>query len=86
MTHSGIAVDVVGAGLELIPEDKLRAILAEFPRLSMKKQFQDCLSNVVRQKPATSYDNFLRDIGTQYVKGYSAPTFADLLENAPFTE
>jgi hypothetical protein len=40
----------------------------------MKKQFQDCLSNVVRQKPATSYDNFLRDIGTQYVQGYPTIT------------
>ncbi len=86
MTHSGIAIDVIGAGLELIPQDKLRAILAEFPRLSMKKQFLDCLCNVVRQKPATSYDNVLRDLGTRYVKGYTAPTFADLYENAPFTE
>ena len=86
MTHSGIAVDVIGAGLDLIPQDKVRTILAEFPRLSMKKQFQDCLCSLVRQKPATSYDNFLRDIGTQYVKGYAAPTFVDLLENAPFAE
>jgi hypothetical protein len=86
MTHSGIAIDVIGAGLELIPQDKIRAILAEFPRLSMKKQFLDCLSNVVRQKPATSYDNVLRDVGTRYVKDYKAPNFAELLENAPFTE
>lgn len=86
MTQSGIAVDVIGAGLDLIPQDKVRAILAEFPRLSMKKQFRDCLCSLVRQKPATSYDNFLRDIGTRYVEGYSAPTFPDLLENAPFTE
>ena len=86
MTHSGIAADVIGAGLDLIPQDKARAILAEFPRLSMKKQFRDCLSSVVRQKPATSYDNVLRDIGTRYVKGYTALTFADLLENAPFAE
>jgi hypothetical protein len=85
MTHSGIAVDVIGAGLELIPQDKLRAILAEFPRLSLKKQFRDCLCVVVRQKPATSYDNFLRDFGTRYVQGYIAPSFADLFENAPFT-
>jgi hypothetical protein len=86
MTHSGIAVDVIGAGLNLIPQDKLRAILAEFPRLSMKKQFRDCLCSVVSQKPTTSYDNFLRDIGTRYVEGYTAPTFADLFENAPVTE
>jgi len=86
MTHSGIFVDVLGAGLELIPQDKLRAILAEFPRLSMKKQFLDCLCGVVRRKPATSYDNSLRDLGTRYVEGYAAPSVADLLENAPFNE
>jgi len=86
LTHSGIAVDVIGAGLDLIPQDRVRAILAEFPRLSMKKQFQDRLCGLVRQKPATSYDNFLRDIGTRYVDGYTAPTFADLLQNAPFSE
>lgn len=86
MTHSGIAVDVIGAGLDLIPQDKLRAILAEFRRLSMKKQFRDCFRSVVRQKPTTSYDNCLRDIGTRYVEGYTAPTFADLFEKAAFTE
>jgi hypothetical protein len=86
MTHSGIFVDVLGAGLELIPQDKLRAILAEFPRLSMKKQFLECLCGVVRRKPATTYDNSLRDFGTRYVQGYAAPSVADLLENAPFTE
>jgi hypothetical protein len=52
----------------------------------MKKQFRDCLCSVVSQKPTTSYDNFLRDIGTRYVEGYTAPTFADLFENAPVTE
>ena len=86
MTHSGIAVDVIGAGIDQIPQAELRAILAQFPRLSMKKQFQDCLCSLVRQKPTTSYDNFLRDIGTRYVEGYKTPSFADLFENAPFPE
>jgi len=56
MTHSGIFVDVIGAGLELIPQDKLRAILAEFPRLSMKKSIRDCLCGVVAgsRPPATT--------------------------------
>jgi hypothetical protein len=86
MVHSGVFVDVLGAGLDLIPQDKLRAILAEFPRLSMKKQFQDALCVVVRQKSATSYDNSLRDIGTRYVEGYSVPNSLDFIENAPFPE
>ena len=86
MTHSGIAVDVIGAGLDRIPQDKVRAILTEFPRWLMKKQFQERLCGVVCQKPATSYDNLLRDIGMRYVAGYTAPTFVDFIENAPFAE
>ena len=86
VTHSGIAIDIFGAGLDLIPQDKVRAILSEFPRLSMKKQFLECLCSVVRRKPAATYDNTLRDLGTRYVKGFSAPSVADLFENAPFSE
>ena len=86
MTHSGIAADVIGAGLDLIPQEKTGAILTEFPRLAMKRQFRDCLSSIVRRKPATSFDNVLRDIGVRYVEGFAAPSFADLLENAPFAE
>jgi hypothetical protein len=86
MTHSGIAVDVLGAGLDRIPQDKQRAILTEFPRLAFKNQFQACLCNVVRRKPATTIDNILRDFGTQYVEGFTPPNFADLVADAPFSE
>ena len=86
MTHSGIAVDVIGAGLDRIPQDKLGAILTEFPRLALKNQFQACLCSVVRRKPATTFDNFLRDFGSRYLDGFTAPSFVDLLANAPFSE
>jgi len=86
MTHSGIAVDVIGVGLDRIPQDKQRAVLTEFPRLAFKNQFQTCLYNVVRRKPATSFDNVLRDFGSRYVEGFTAPSFADLFTNAPFPE
>src|SRR5271154_2467175 len=86
MTHSGITVDVLGAGLDRIPQDKLRAILIEFPRLAFKNQFQVCLCNVVRQKPMTAVDNILRDFGIRYVEGFTTPNFADLVAGAPFSE
>jgi hypothetical protein len=86
MTHSGIFVDILGVGLDLIPQEKLQAILTEFPRLAMKRQFLDCLCGVVRRKPATSYDNSLRDIGIRYIEGFTAPSSADFIENAPFAE
>jgi hypothetical protein len=86
MTHSGITVDVIGLGLDRIAQDKQRAILAEFPRLAFKNQFKDCLCSVVRRKPATSFDNILRDFGSRCVEGFTAPSFADIFANAPFSE
>src|SRR5260370_19351594 len=49
MTHSGIAVDAIGVGLDRIPTDTLQAILASFPRLALKNQFQSSLCNNVRR-------------------------------------
>jgi hypothetical protein len=86
MTHSGIAVDVLGAGLDRIPPEKQRAILAAFPRLAFKDEFKGCLCNVVRQKPMTAIDNILRDFGLRYVEGFTPPNFADLVAGAPFSE
>jgi hypothetical protein len=85
-THSGIFMDVMGAGLDLIPEQRLQAILSDFPRLAMKKQFLECLCSVVRRKPGTTYDNSLRDIGIRYIEGFATPSSVDFIENAPFTE
>ena len=81
-----IAEELKGKTALVIPQDAVRAILAEFPRLAMKRQFRDCLCSLVRRKPATSYDNLLRDVGIRYVEGFTAPNFADLLEQAPFAE
>ena len=86
MTHSGIAVDVLGAGLDRIPQEKQQAILTAFPRLAFKDQFKGCLCNVVRQKPMTAIDNILRDFGIRYVEGFTLPNFADLVAGAPFSE
>ena len=86
MTHLGISVDVIGMGLDRIPQDTQRAVLTEFPRLAFKDQFKECLCSVVRKKPATTFDNVLRDFGTRYVEGFTAPSFADLFANAPFSE
>src|SRR5579862_5991265 len=85
MTHAGIAVDAIGVGLDRIPLDKQRTILAEFPRLALKNQLQSSLCNIVRRKPATSFDNILRDFGTRYVEGFNPPNFADVIANSPFS-
>jgi len=59
--HSGIAVDVIGAGLELIPQDSVRGNSRGVPSLVDEDAVPGVASAVwFRRKPATSYDNILR--------------------------
>ncbi len=83
---AGITIDIAGYGLEQIEPQRTAAILAAYPRLAVKEQLKDTLCAIARSKPQTTYDNFVRDIGERYLPGYSAPSFADLLQNAPFDE
>jgi hypothetical protein len=82
----GIGLDYGGFGIEAIPTADVERILSAFPRLKMKLQFADACCRLVKSKPETSNDNFLRDFGERFVPGYKAVSTVDLLMNAPFDE
>jgi hypothetical protein len=82
----GIGLDYGGFGIEVLPKADVERILSAFPRLKMKQQFAETCCRLVKAKPETSYDNFLRDFGERFVPGYKAVSTVDLLMNAPFDE
>jgi hypothetical protein len=82
----GIGLDYGGYGFELIPSTDMTNILNAFPRLKMKDKFADTCCRLVTAKPQTSSDNFLRDFGERFVRGYKPISTVDLLMNAPFEE
>ncbi|CAN7749059.1 MULTISPECIES: hypothetical protein [unclassified Ensifer] len=83
---AGICFDVVGLKYSLIPSSEVRAIIAEFPRLGMKKKMTACFCHIAKTQPETTYDNFVRDFGERLVPGYSVPSSVDLIAEAPFAE
>ena len=82
--HHGVQVDISGLQYEQIGLPVRQQILHDYPRLSLKSELTNCLCGVIRRKPATTYDNFLRDFGERYVPGYQAHSSVDRLEAAPF--
>jgi hypothetical protein len=82
----GIGLDYGGFGVEAIPTADVERILSAFPRLKMKQQFVETCCQLVKAKPETTYDNFLRDFGERFVRGYKTVSTVDLLMNAPFEE
>jgi hypothetical protein len=82
----GIGLDYGGFGLDALQAADVQRILGAFPRLRMKTRFSDACCRLVIARPATSYDNFLRDFGERFVPGYKAVSTVDLLMNAPFDD
>src|SRR5262249_19612824 len=82
----GIGLDYGGFGIESLPTADVGRILSAFPRLKVKAPFAEPCCPLVKAKPETSHDNFLRDFGERFVPGYKAVSTVDLLMNAPFDE
>src|SRR5262249_27106295 len=74
----GIGLDYGGFGVDALPAGELERILGAFPRLKMKQQFAQACCRLVTEKPETSYDNFLRDFGERFVRGYTTVSTVDL--------
>src|SRR6185437_14513153 len=86
LSTAGIALDFGGLQYDQIPTEEMKAILAAFPRLDMKRSFTDSVCRIVKTRPETTYDNFARDFGERFVPGYKAPSAVDFLLNGPFDE
>lgn len=84
MCHCGVQVDVSGLEYDAIEPSLMKSILHEYPRLAFKKELTSCLCGVVRKKPATTFDNFMRDFGERYVPEYQRLSSVDRLNDAPF--
>jgi hypothetical protein len=86
LSTMGIGLDWGGWGYETLNETQVAAILEEFPRLEMKKQFTHAVCRIVETRPDTTYDNFARDFGERFVRGYRPMSTVDYLLNSPFKE
>jgi hypothetical protein len=86
LSTMGIGLDWGGWGYETLNESQVAAILEEFPRLEMKKQFTHAVCRIVQTRPDTTYDNFARDFGERFVPGYKPISTVDYLLNSPFKE
>lgn len=85
---AGICLDVVGLQYDTIPVEEIHRIVADFPRLDMKRRMTRCFCHIAETRPETTYDNFVRDFGERFVFGYRdrVPSSDDLVENTPFDE
>jgi hypothetical protein len=84
LLHFGAHVDVFGLRLDEITPALVEDTLALYPRLGMKKAFQEALAEVTRNKPHHALGTGLTDVGHRHVHGFACPNVCDLIDAAPF--
>ncbi len=82
----GVGLDWGGWGYETVPAAVRERVLADYPRLDMKRGFARDVCAICESRPETTYDNFARDFGIRFVPGYQPKSMVDVLFNAPFDE
>src|SRR5262245_28943943 len=65
--QNGIACDYGGVGYGQLSDDDKKVILSAYPRLHMKNMLTTCLSDIAKNHPNTTRDNFIADFGLKYV-------------------
>ncbi len=86
LCNVGIGLDYGGVGYELIPPNAIALVLDELPRLGVDQVFVKGFCEVLHVKPATSFDNFLRDFDERYITDFKLPSGVDFMMNSPFKE
>jgi hypothetical protein len=82
----GIGLDWGGFGYEALTDSEVAEIVEAFPRLGMKERFTRAVCRIVETRPTTTYDNFARDFGERFVRGYKPVSTVDYLVKSPFKE
>lgn len=82
----GIGVDFGTPDYSSFDQAEIDAIVTAVPRLNMVRQFMSCACQMARDRPETTYDNFMRDFGERHVPGYQAPSWVDRILNGPYAE
>jgi len=73
--HLGAAADVVGLRVEQIPPEWLTSMLAEQPRMDMKKAFAALIAEEAKKKPYSTAAGLVREL-----------SFLALIHRSPFDE
>jgi hypothetical protein len=86
LSTAGIGLDWGGWGYDKLTQGQMAAIIDTFPRLEMKQRFTRAVCCIVETRAATTYDNFARDFGERFVRGYKPISTVDYLLDSPFKE
>ena len=81
IVHYGILADFAGPNFPggLIGVEEYKEVVAAFPRLGFAEGVKEVMCNLCREKPETTFDNFVSQFGVRFLEGGEAEDFKNAL-------
>lgn len=85
LLQMGAGIDMGAMPRDLLSEEFVERVLAEYPRLGFKQAMLEAMGAVVRRKPQTGLINLMSDVARAQ-EGIDLPGFCDVVKCADFVE
>lgn len=86
LLYTGVALDVLGRGIDQFPAALREKIVAHYPRKHFKQEFVHTYFAGFAHKPATTYGTVNASICEHFLPGFKSPSAYDLITNSPFPD
>jgi hypothetical protein len=86
LLYSGVALDVLGRGLDQFPSELRENIVAEYPRKHFKDGFIQQYFAGFAHKPGTTYGTVNAGFCERFIPGYKTPNSVNEVAASPFPD
>lgn len=84
LLYNGVALDVLGIGYEVFPEDVRERVVAQYPRVDFKQSIAKAFLDGFEHKTVTTEATCNEDICSHFLRNYKRSNFYDQIQNSPF--
>ncbi len=86
LLYSGVALDVLGKGLDRFPSELRDQIVSRHPRRDFKRGMVEAMFRGVAHKPETTYGTVNAGLCERFLPGYRSPNVCDRIAESPFPD
>ncbi|MFB6977464.1 HD domain-containing protein [Streptomyces scopuliridis] len=86
LVTAGVEFDVLGMGLDSVPDKVREEVVAAHPRPDFKRRILQAFTEGIEHRPETTFGNVKADVLARFSPGFVRTDFVDVIENSAWPE
>ncbi|MYV56114.1 HD domain-containing protein [Streptomyces sp. SID3212] len=86
LVTAGVEFDVLGMGLDVVPQEVRDEVVAAHPRPDFKRRILQAFTEGIEHRPQTAFGNVKADVLAHFSPGFVRTDFVEVIENSAWPE